>query len=286
MKDSILVKSTRDSRIFIGAITSSALCLSISGVLKVVDPLVYVIGKEPLITVVFSFGTLFYWSAGIVFVKTLGEFYTRKVQMMYTAERKTLAFPLRFVVACNFLGCLSPIGCLIAPNVCTVFALAHYFLLSFIIIALGGYWVRFFSESFLSALVEVDSFAKKDGARAQGTQTDLARLIGWVRFVKNQAWQLALGNFFIAVIMAWPFMLRKASYQLAIAWITAPGLAFGCISILNDSIRKRKSKSSSKSGSKTFGSDNRLDSYNTSFTSKEHTTQVKPRRDSEESQEV
>lgn len=286
VRDSFMFRSTRESRLFIGGVTASALCISTTGILKVVDFETFVIGKDPLVTVIFSFGTLFFWSACIIFVKTLSEFYTRKMQMLYTSERKTIAFPLRFVFVCNVLGCLSPIGCLAAPDVCTLFGLSHYFLLAFLIIALGGYWNRYFSESFLQALMEVDNFAKKDGggARGQGTNTDLGRLIGWVQFVKNQTTQLAIGNFLIAVIMAWPFMLRKASYQLAIAWISAPGLGFGGISVLNDSIRKRKA-GSSKNSSKS-GSIERLDSYTTSFNSKELVSTNVQRRESSESQEV
>ena len=288
LRDSLVVRTGNMVRMFIGTITVSSLFLGVVGVLKVVDPETYLIGQNIIITLLFCFGTFAFWSGCIMFVKNLSEFYRRKVQMLYAeGGRRTLAFPMRFVFVCNALGCLSPLGCLVAPDVCTVFALSHYFLLAFIIVALGLYWNRSFSTTFLNALVEVDEFAKKDGgAKSTGSGTDLARLIGWVRFLKDQTVQMAIGNFFIAVIMAWPFMLRKASYQLAIAWLSSIGVAFGGMSILNDSIRKQKSKSSSKSGSKQgdIGSSQRLESYTTTLASKEKA--VVPRRESEDSQEV
>ena len=146
----------------------------------------------------------------------------------------------------------------------------------------------FFSESFLRALTEVDSFGKTDGVRRQGSETDLGRVIGWVRFMKNQGTQMALMNFTIALLMAWPYLLRKASYQLAIAAITAPFAAFGCLSVLNDRIKKNKANSSAKDGSINGAGDSRFDGSNNvgSTFASDKIAQIVPRRDSEESQEV
>lgn len=252
LRNAILVGSKRESLLFLVFSVLGALCFCMIGALKASNFESSVIGRDPHITVLFSAGVFFYWICAIVFVKTLADLYTRKMLMLPGVEEPWFAFPLRLVIICNSLGAAAPTGCLFAPNASTVFAVVHYAMDATLSIIVLAFWNWHFSDSFLESLIKVDNFAKKTGAGAShavALETNFERLIHWVRFVKSQAAQQAAFNVLVSSFMLWPFILRKASYQLSFSWGLAPVMVFGAMSVYNDSIGKKKSASNRHTGS-------------------------------------
>ena len=210
--------------IFVGILALlTNICFFIVGLTRAVDTDSRVIGSDPFITILFSFGAMTFWWTAHVFTFIFIELVITQSRIWVKDGGKTIQtlkqmkLGLSFSSLVSTIACILPIGMLGAKTAYLTQSLAttHYVLLAGGMVVTGFFMIPRFARMVLSA---INDTTKCFPGKNQKLERMAQKLNKFIKELRNQA----LMNISTALIFGfWPLLqIAGSSYFLPFAWST------------------------------------------------------------------
>lgn len=233
--------------IFLGYTLSAALLCTI-GVFKSIDPSERLVGKDEMLTVFFCISGWTWWTCGFAFTRIFARFYYLQAQSYGAKLNFIYIMPFRTLILLNSIAFVAPFVCLFDQRNAVVYQIIHYATCAVMIIVSGVHFMRFFARKLIESL----DFALRqvDNALTKSTENkdSMKKLRDTMKFYQNLNIQNVVFNTILALgVCFWPFLTRKASYALAVAWMSSGINTFAAFRVLGGKVNKITSTQSESS---------------------------------------
>mmetsp|Transcript_15741 Transcript_15741/g.17773 ORF Transcript_15741/g.17773 Transcript_15741/m.17773 type:complete len:368 (+) Transcript_15741:53-1156(+) len=213
----VLPSSKKETLLFVCGVLVCSICYLTVAFSKITSSeKIPAIGLETGITVVFSIGAGFVWFVAIYFINKFADIYVKKAEKLggRKLSYSTNALPVAAIV--NVAFSLSPILCLVDKENCSVYGTMHYALSIPLIVAVGLVWNVQFIKPFI---YDIEQILASPAAMLRRKEEEIAYNVLLVKLKKTfkLLFQISMNNVLISGCMLWPYLLRKASYQLPFA---------------------------------------------------------------------
>mmetsp|Transcript_13168 Transcript_13168/g.16402 ORF Transcript_13168/g.16402 Transcript_13168/m.16402 type:complete len:371 (-) Transcript_13168:575-1687(-) len=219
------------------------------GTLKVTRDQLPIVGVDEALTVMFSIGAGTYWFCALYFLDRFARLFAYRAEQM-GGTRKPMRVPRVLSIASITVFFFSPMICLADKANCSIYGRIHYLSILPLMVAVSIIWNYGFIKNLVndieSLITQFENVMPAETMEEKGYDSLLSNL----KFFHKQARDQGTTNIILALLMMWPFMLRKASYQLPIAWASGGLIAIASVFVTcnneQQAVKSRRSKMTTK----------------------------------------
>lgn len=224
--------------ILFSCLTSHELTLVVASALKSSDPAKFTVCHSPLYTLLFSIWTSSFWTASGMITSVLVQFLSLDTSFsdakavgatLVKAER---SLPATFIMI--FVACWAPLASVFVDQADpATFAKIHYLGLLAVFLSMRFALFEPVCRKFISKVenATIGSDYSKDAKiiRRQKSTAKITHKLKLIHALRKEVSKQTVGNVIACCAFSfWPYMTRKATYQLALVWSASQALTFFC----------------------------------------------------------